>query len=599
MLTPALYIPRFIREGIKPNDKGGRVRIIYGGDTETVEGEPNSLQFYSEDVACSDFYIVNRHTALKTFLKWCASRKQGHEHVVYIHNLKFDLVELLYGAHPKLVEDGGEFSFSIGTWGITGVYGTPTFCRLSDRHGKRVILLVDSFSFFRGSLAEAAKLYCPDLPKLKRPKDLGSHRYKRSDDAFVEYAMRDAEVSYHIGRAIEDLHHEFEIRQCVSIADMAATIFRHRFLTYTIPQPTDDVILASLDSYHGGKNNITVKPGWYLNTTGLDISSAYPKAMRDMPAFSNARLYKRYRSIRSWRRQTKSVPEYGVYDVCGKVAPCRWPVLFDHDFSALSGTFEHVHIQGFELNEALRCGELKLTGLSGWYYDAERDIQAPALRGFVDDFYHRKQTEKNAVKRYGYKTIQNSVYGKFIQTRKRALKCYVSIESGKMTEASELVAGGMFHPFIASAITAQTRARIHRYEHEYKAIHTATDGIFTQQARAAKMRKPRELGEFGQESHGDLLLVRNKLYILYGKKTADTVPSRAFEGKHIVKWALHGFQGKVFDLERLVATNRRKYKAMHVNQLKESLNRRLQVNQFVERDYNLKVGPLEVQSTCS
>jgi hypothetical protein len=217
------------------------------------------------------------------------------------------------------------------------------------------------------------------------------------------------------------------------------------------------------------------------------------------------------------------------------------------------------------------------------------------MRGFVDDFYQRKQTEKNAVRRYGYKTIQNSISGKFIQTRKRALKCYVSIESGKMTEANELVAGGMFHPFIASAITAQTRARIHGYEHQYKAIHTATDGIFTQSAKAKRLSKARELGAFGKESEGDLLLVRNKLYILYGKKTADTVPSRAFEGKHIVKWALHGFQGKVFDLERLVATNRRKYTAQHVNQLKESINRGLQVNQFVERDYNLKVGPLQVQ----
>jgi DNA polymerase type B, organellar and viral len=562
-------------------------RIIYGGDTETVEGEPNSLQFYSEDVACEDFYIVNQHNALKTFLKWCASRSLGNEHVVYIHNLKFDLVELLYGVHERLAEAGGEYDFQVGGWHISGVYGTPTFCRLSDRTHKRVIFLIDSFSFFKGSLSEAAKLYCPHLPKLRRPRDLGSVRKRAKDTQFVEYAMRDAEVSYHIGRSIEELHREFDLKQCVSIADLAARVFRHRFLTYTIPQPTDDIILASLDSYHGGKNNLTVAPGWYLNTTGLDISSAYPYAMRNLPAFEHAKLYKRYRPA----KRTTSVPPYGVYTVAGTVASCRWPVLFDHDFSPLSGKFEGVSIQGIELNEALRSGELKLSRIHGWYYDAEKDNGAPAFRAFVDDFYKRKQTEKNPVRRHGYKTILNSVYGKFIQTRKRALKCYVSIDSGKVSEAHELVAGGMFHPFIASCITAHTRAAIHKYEHKYRAIHTATDGIFT--TRAVPKLKDTGLGSLNVDSQGDLLMVRNKLYILYAKD--GDVESRAFDGKRIVKWALHGFQGSVFDLERLIATNRRKYVSNHVNQLKESINRGLQVNKFVKRDATLKVGPLPVR----
>jgi hypothetical protein len=592
MITSALYIPRYIRDGIKPNHRGGRMgRIIYGGDTETVDGEPNSFQFYSEDVACNDFYIVNKHTALKTFLGWCAKRKQDHEHVVYVHRLRFDLVEFLYGAHTKLVSGGDEFRFRVGDWEISGVYGTPTFCRISNRNGRRVILLVDSYSFFPGPLADAAQLYCPDLPKLHKPKNLGAVRYTAKDQHFVAYAMRDAEIDYHIGRAVNELHEEFDLKQCVSIADLAARVFRHRFLTYTIPQPTDDIILASLDSYHGGKNNLTVPPGWYQGAKGIDLSSAYPRAMHELPAFQSAKLYKRFRPA----RRVASVPQFGVYQVSGTVAPCRWPVLFDHDFSPLSGKFEDVSIQGIELNEALRSGELKLSRIEGSYYDAERDNGAPALRAFVEDFYRRKQSEKNEIRRHGYKLILNALYGKFIQTRKRTLKCYVNIESGKVSESHELIAGGLFHPFIASAITAHTRARIHQLEHEYKALHTATDGIFTLSARAPKA-KAKALGEPGRDCEGDLLLVRNKLYIVYGKETADTMPSRAFVGKHIAKYALHGFQGDVFALERLVATNKRKYKANHVNQLKESIKRGLQVNEFVKRDYTLKVGPMRVQS---
>jgi hypothetical protein len=589
MIVSSLYIPPYIAEGIKPNHRGGRLdRIIYGGDTETVEGEPNTMQFYSEDVACSDIFFVDKKTALKRFIKWCDSRKTKAEHVVYVHLLRFDLVEFLYGAHPKLVEDGGEFSFSVGEWNVSGVYGTPTFARFTKNRGSTV-LLIDSFSFFRGSLAEAAKLYCPELPKLARPRDIGKVRIRPQDDSKVAYAMRDAEIDYHIGRSIEDLHQEFDLRQCVSIADLAARIFRHKFLTYTIPQPTEDIISMSLDAYHGGKNAMPVKPGWYLGTTGLDIKSAYPHAMSCMPSMAHAKLYRRFKRTRS----PKSVPDYGVYKVSGTLTEDRWPCIFDHDFSPLSGRIVEIHVQGFELNEALRSGELKNATIEGHYYDADKDHGAPAMRAFVEDFYKRKETEKDPVKRYGYKTIMNSVYGKFIQTRKKLMRGYYNIDSEKESDTHEVIAGGMFHPFIAAAITAQPRAFMHRMEHKYKAIHTATDGMFTQ-SKGPFPKSNGRLGNFEKDSEGDLLLVRNKLYILYGKKSAKTFESKAFAGKHIVKFALHGFQGKVYDLERLIATNKRKYQADHVNQLRESVNCGLQVNKFVKRDFTLKVGPLEV-----
>jgi hypothetical protein len=590
MITSTLYIPHYIRTGIKPNDKGGRLdRIIYGGDTETIDGKPNTLQFYSEDIACSDIFFVDEKSSLKTFIKWCDKRPTKGEHVVYVHNLKFDLIEFLYGKHPKLVEDGGEFAFTIGSWNVSGVYGTPTFARFT-KHRASTVLLIDSFSFFRGSLAEGSKLYCPNLPKLARPKDLGQVRIRARDTKKIEYAMRDAEVTYHIGRAVEELHQEFDLRQCLSVADLAARIFRHRFLTYTIPQPPDDVIAMSLDAYHGGKNGMYVKPGWYIGATGLDIKSAYPHAMSCMPSFEHAKLYKRFKPARN----VKEVPDYGVYTVSGNVEDCRWQSLFDHDFSPLgAGSFSGVNVQGFELNEAIRSGELRGYRVEGFFYDADRDHGAPAMRAFVQDFYKRKETEKDPVKRYGYKTVMNSVYGKFIQTRKKSLKAYHNIDSEKSSDTHEVIAGGMFHPFIAAAITAQPRAFMHRMEHKFKSLHTATDGMFTQ-SKGPFPKATGKLGNFEKDSNGDLLVIRNKLYILYAKESEKTFPSKAFAGKHILKFAKHGFQGSVYDLERLIATNKRKYVAKHVNQLRESMNRGLQVNQFIDRNFNLKVRPLEV-----
>lgn len=589
MIVGELCIPQYIRDGIKPNHRGGRLdRIIYGGDTETVDGEPNTLQFYSEDVACNDIYFVDKRTSLKRFVKWCDSRKTRAEHVIYVHNLKFDLPEFLYGEHKKLVEDGSEFAFTVGDWNVTGVFGTPTFARFT-KNMSSTILLIDSMSFFRGSLAEAAKLFCPDLPKLSRPRDIGKVRITSRDTAKIAYAMRDAEIDYHIGRSIEALHQEFDLRQCVSVADLAARIFRHRFLTYTIPQPDDNIIAMSIDAYHGGKNAMSVKPGWYLGCTGLDIKSAYPHAMSCMPSMENAKLYKRFKRTHS----PKSVPDYGVYTVSGIAKDDRWPVVFEHDFSPIRGEFRDVNIQGFELNEALRSGEVKGSRVEGYFYDADKDHGIPAFREFVRDFYHRKETERDPVKRYMYKTIMNAVYGKFIQTRKKSRMNYHNIDTEKDTESYDVVAGGMFHPFIAASITAQPRAYMHSMEHKYKAIHTATDGMFTQH-KGPLPKANGKLGNFEKDSAGDLLLIRNKLYILYGSKSAKTFPSKAFSGKHIVKFAKHGFQGSVYDLERLIATNKRKYQADHVNQLRESVNRGLQVNKFVKRDFTLKVGPLDV-----
>jgi hypothetical protein len=590
MIVGELIIPEYIRNGIKPNDRGGKLdRLIAGGDTETVEGEPNTLQFYSEDFACNDIFFVDRKTSLKTFVKWMGRLRTKAEYVIYVHNLKFDLVEFLYGSHSKLIEDRGEFSFTVGDWNCTGVYGTPTFARFT-KYRASTVLLIDSFSFFRESLEKAAKLFCPHLPKLARPRDLGKVRITAKDTNKIAYAMRDAEIDYHIGRSIEALHQEFDLRQCVSVADLAARIFRHRFLTYTIPQPDDEIISMSLDAYHGGKNAMPVKPGWYMGTTGLDIKSAYPHAMSCMPSMGNARLYKRYKRTLNPKR----VPDYGVYAVSGRVKECRWPSMFDHDFSPFSGErIESIHMQGFEINEAIRSGEIKDYRIEGYYYDAERDCGTPAMRGFVEDFYRRKETEKDPVKRYMYKTVMNSVYGKFIQTRKKSRMSYHNIDSEKDSESYDVIAGGMFHPFIAAAITAQPRAYMHRQEHKYKAIHTATDGLFTQ-SKGPFPRANGKLGNFEKDSEGDLLLIRNKLYILYGKKSAKTFPSKAFHGKHIVKFAKHGFQGSVYDLERLIATNRRKYTHDHVNQLRESIKRKLQVNKFVKHESMLKVGPLEV-----
>lgn len=566
---------------------------IHGADSETLHGAPLSFQFFCPELRENEIIFVTPETATDEFISWCDSLPVRTSHVIYVHNLKHDLPEFFWECKEWLLSPAGDFDFTAGDWKVRGVYGAPTFCRLSNRKRNVQILIVDSHLWFQGTLAAAAELFCPHLPKLEKPAGLGSKKFTSRDTKFCAYAMRDAEIDYHIGTQVQRIVTEFDIRQPVSLANMASLIFKRRYLQYTIPQPSMAIIHAALKSYHGGKNNLVPDsaPRWHEGISSLDISSAYPYAMSKLPAFSDYSLYKRY----GLARHVKSVPDFGVYCVSGRAAPCHWPSLFRHDFEPISGDFQSVWIQGFELNEALRADELKISAIRGHYYEAESDNRKPAFSDFVDDFYARKQAERDPVLRHMWKIILNALYGKFIQTRKNSRVMYTDTDaSPTIVEAGDLVAGGLFHPFIASAITAQPRAYIHQIEHAHKAIHTATDGIFTREKNAIRVpftpRGNKGLGSLQIEARGRLLLLRGKLYILYADD--GKIDSEMIEGARIRKYAKHGFQGTVHDLERLAFTGSRKYSVTKPNQLRESLARGLAVNRFEERQKTLNIGEI-------
>ena len=567
-------------------------KIIYGGDTETCEGVPFLFQFFSADRghARRDLVWINDpSSATERLLYWCGSLRSDAQHVVYVHNLGFDTISFLWGHKKNLVADSsGEFDFRVGKWRIKGAYGAPTFFRVSS--GKhRSVVFVDSFSWFRATLAKAADLFCPHLPKLDAPADLGTKVFHASNKAFCSYAMRDAEIAYYMGVSIEQIHQDFDITQTVSIADTAARVFRHHFVHDPIPLPDVNVLTASLASYHGGKNNWIGEPGWYRDVTCLDISSAYPHAMAEFPSFTVAEAY---RSVRITGSRTRSVPDLGVYCVRGELAPCKWPIFYSHSFKPLPpGVVIDVWVTGFELNEALSSGEFRLANARGYIYDADKDrSKYRPMAAYVEEFYRRKQTETDKVKRTFDKLLLNALYGKFIQTRKRNVRDAVA-EDNQLIETAELVAGGLFHPFIATLITGHTRARIHAIEHKYQAIHTATDGIIT--TKKVNLKEQNGIGSLVVEACGDVVILRNKLYVLYGP--SGEMPSSVFRGKKIIKYAMHGFQGTIYDLERLIASGFRYYSKNRPNTLRESLNRGLVPNKFEKRAYTLKVGSLEVR----
>lgn len=548
---------------------------VIGFDSETLQGPPITFQFYSEDCRrINGCYFIKRRSAITSFLARLSKLPSGN-YRMYGHNLEFDMLSVLWEVRAKIRD--GNIDLKVGDWEIVGRYSKPIFCVFSD--GKRRIELVDSFLWFMTSLERAGEVVCPDLPKLVRPKGLGLTLYTAQSKGFVPYAMRDAEIAYFLGKAVERFHEDFEVTSQISLASMAAAIFKKHYMKADIHQPPlYEWMVGSAASYHGGVNR--VKPGaemsWHKGVTALDLSSAYPHAWTDLPSFEDSNLYKQFKG----KSTVKEVPRIGVYRVCGRTSKCDYPALFTHDFKPLVGSFRNVWVAGYELNEALRAHEVKIDAIKGFHYESKTDYSPFAA--FAKDFYRMKSEAKEPIARHMHKITLNAPTGKLIQTSPD-----FTLVDGKLVRIRR--AGGLYHPFGASLTTAHTRARIHEQEHKYEALHTATDGIFAPGRHTGDSRK--SLGAVIAEGHGDLALFRNKLYIFYTDSAGnDAYPSQVFGGRFILKCARHGFQGRVADLERMLINPDRTYKVNKPIKLKTALNRRDTPNKFVTSVRNLHIG---------
>lgn len=603
MLITELKIPWKMQtmKPIKFKPRLDDIKVI-GVDTETLEGPPITFQFFGDHCPKNGLikFLDKKSKPTDIFCNCLEEIIDGRAGVFWLvgFNLKFDLLGLFGDRHGDLLT--GEFEFKNKKWMIKGVYDTVFFATL--RRGNSVVNLIDGALFYTGSnLKKIGELVCPDLPKLEMPKDLGHKMFKKSDKNFVDYAMRDAEIAYHLGLKILEWHREFGVSPCVSAPHLASKIFLKKFLKRQINLPSSAMVNMALSSYHGGKNNITITEAtFYKKVYSLDIVSAYPDAMRLMPSFS---VDKAYKILPQKYSQKIKVPPYGVYRVSGFARLTSWPIIYDADFKPfVNNYFNDVCITGFEYNQALESRLVEFKSVSGFYYDVKMDKHPSPLKDYVDYFFDKKFKAETKEEILFYKIMLNALYGKFIQNRKESENSTASPyqpfddDEGKPLKPKKVfVAGGLFHPFIATLITGYVRARIHGIELKYEAIHTATDGIFT-------FKKPNpadlstKLGGLKLDAEGPLLLVRGKCYILYSHTSTEgdreLIPSGVYPKLWIKKFATHAYYGKILEFEKMVFEGTNEYKTVKVNQLKESYRSNLVPNKFEKRTFtfNYKKG---------
>jgi len=558
-MKKTLILPHYIMGGMRHNEKSLNKTVrVFGGDTETCNGEPFTLQLCGAD-RNPEIFWVNKSSVLDTFLDYADRHISRNElGAFYFHNLDFDLVALLYGYDFTKFKDT-EFVIKRKGWTINVFCGKRYFAKLT-KQGHKSVYIIDSAAFLPFSLKKIGKELKLPVQKLSTPGDpktFGEVKFMQTDPEFCQYAKRDAEVEYLIGEWILKIHRQYDTALSVSLPQLAGYIFRHHFLRPEdrIKLPSSTVIKAALLSYHGGKNGKYVESGRYKNCSEIDLNSAYAYAMKCLPSFLDGEYFEAQQYDPSYE---------GIYCISGETS-CPYNIFFDHEFKPLDKTFESLWVTSYELAEAMKYNEVTLKSCWGYLWRPE-SIRNP-FGDYVDYFYEKKQSTNKEDSLYTfYKLAMNALYGKTIQavelnnkeTRDADFEMdFDEKENIKLKRVNKTYrAGGLFNPFIATLITGKVRAMIHDLEHRFKALHTATDSIKTQLHVTGCSN---ELGGYKLEVKGTCLLFRNKLYLHYNEKD------------ELKKFALHGFSGNTEDLLKLYRSKGRLYTINHLFKIKEAL----------------------------
>jgi len=544
---------------------------LISGDTET---KPDFLLgVYNEELGEKIIGFSKINKRFENFLKLMEEySKSGYMNVCYFHNLKFDMQVIMLGLKEKFKDvDKMEIYFDSNTYQeistieynrrksmntkdyiIVFAFFSKTWFMSITYPKQKFLKIYDSYAFFKSSLENLST----DLNLEHKKYKVDFNTVKSSD--LKKYLVNDLKTQYDLSKRIIDFHRHYDIKLTVSIAQLSQLFFTNRCFTEKdkIKQPDKGWINRSILSYHGGKNGIYIDKVIKINDVKmLDVKSMYPYAMVNIPNMNMCS----YIPVKKINRNF-----HGIYRVTGKVIECKYPILFTHDFKPIKESKRVVDLclTSYELYDAIDMGEFIPEKVAGLLVKESKERPNP-LKFYVDYFYEKKnKTPKDHAFYPFYKNLLTNLYGKFIQNIKE--KCEI-VDVYNKTHYYNYKGGGLFNPFLASLITGFSRAYIHRLEHQYESIHTATDSIITTHK---KYKTGKNLGDLELECSGDLYLMRNKCYVII---TDEPTKSKKFPN---FKFALHGFHGELHQLMQLYLNKTHEYKFSRFVNIKESIGRK-------------------------
>ena len=590
-MIKSIFIPDYIKKGISKNHVSFPDKInILGCDTESKP----YLLFGITDNKKYNIKECERNNIHKIFLELTEKyTKKDYYNVVFFHNLSFD-IQLIFLKYKEEFKNNNIILFFDREYNRISNYKKGCI-KVDIKHSKcnfakitfsknRKLNIIDSFAFFKSSLSRLSY----DLNLKHKKNDIWDE--SMSKEELKKYLINDIYTQYDLSEFIINFHKKYNTRICVSIAQLSARIFRHKFLMKNdlLTFPDEFMINGCELSYHGGKNNFYLDKVTKLkNIYEYDIVSAYPYAMTKIPNFNHCK----YKLFSGYNKDN-----VGVYCITGELYKHKYPLLYTHDFLKFKEKLgngsnykeyqthfklKDLWITSYELNTALKYNLLELESCYGYKVIEKKNIYNP-LKAYNEYFFKLKQqTDKEDPNYMFYKILLNSLYGKFIQNIDYETEgFYKETENGSFEWITgDYKAGGLYNPMIATLITGHTRSKIYEYERKYKSLHTSTDSIKTL-VKIPKEELNNSMGSLNIEIKGGCHFLRNKVYIHYGD---------------ILKYATHGFHGKIEDLIRMIIEKDNKYVYEHMGKIKESLIRKHPDKQIKPCEMNTLKGKINIK----
>ncbi len=565
------------------SDRGKRSTYVIGFDSEAERGKPFLFQFGHPDEHVDLLEVPNKKWAgIYTFFdyldRFCATNSaKTTEYIVFGFNLNYEWTQLFRDLSFE-TRNADEFEVDLILPSTSRIKIRATNNKrywLTAEFGKtkRRVKLVDAHAFVVGSLDTVGELLGLGR-KLKKPKKFS--RASLKDTKFLDYAKQDAILTQKVGSYIIGLHEQFNVRTTISAPHYASTVFRKVFLETNVPLAEPDVEQLGLLAYHGGKNGFYLdKPTLIKDVWYIDIRSAYPEAMAQLPDITKGR----------WRYSKNYVPNsHSIWKITARNNQCKYRCLQTLYGEWISGAgIVTTFSTGYEIDQALIQGDIDLIKAEGYVYDGP---SGGPFVSYVDHFYAMKRNATTAGEKALAKLALNSLYGKTFQKVPIGNVGIINVLTGEMstrdeTQPYDFKAGGLYHPGFAALITGFVRAKIHGMEHKYGAIATSTDGIFAY-SKPDENDVGQELGKLDCEV-GKLRILRERDYSF-----------RPNDGSK-PKYAFHGFRGtkEQFDRIPLKADFTYKYRAEQMVTLRmsrvELKGVRYEPGMFVELPYEFVI----------
>jgi DNA polymerase type B, organellar and viral len=570
--------PSYLRLAPLLQGRGKRKPVVMGFDTEAIKGQPVLLQVSlgggADDASLMDLPDVS-NACLNAFVRWvdahCTSKR--YEYLMFGFNLQYEWTQL-FGDVDLDVSGQKEFTVEgivtdVGRkWRMDVANYRRHFARMACEETGVRVKVIDASSYYPGSLAAVAKMVgVEDKDDMDKSFLANLTRETVRDPKFRHYAGQDAVTTRLIGERIVAMHEEFDVTTCVSAPQLSAKVYRRQFLRSEIPLPGEALEQAGLFSYHGGKNGYYQQGPWQGDAWSLDKVSAYPEAMKALPALEEGQ----WTTATTYREGM-----HGLYLVRLKHKPCRYGGLFAHNGYRLQRGDREVWVTSYELDVMLGYREATRFDVVDGFVLVGPTSEGSGIADYVDRFFNEKRSlSSKDPRRATAKLMLNSLYGKFFQKQplgvvtglEASIKDNGEVDVYEVETAAEQAydyrAGGLYHPPIASLITGFVRAQIHDLEHKHDAIATSTDGLFSRRAPDPSL-VGEDLGMLTAE-HGRLNIWRERLYA-FGE-----VPSGAVNKVFPSKVALHGFRAKPEVLQSIpLEPGHYRYAASHPVTLREA-----------------------------